>query len=226
MKAGVLMKDVCIQGNCGCGQSNCNCKSTTASFYWPAVIVAALVGVGLSFLFSLLSLAFGFSAFSTDAVGETVFNVGGFIGLTVLAILSMFLVGWIAGYLGRSFCVKRYYGELYGLTAWCLTLIFSILLAASSERLIAHTSYLVNKNVTPTAFTVAAERTVNKVTAIKNNLMTNTSHTVQEAKMDALAMTSFVTFFLFFIGALASCFGGKCALCCKKRCCELPKPSL
>jgi len=199
------MKDACT----GCDETTCHCKGGRIHFYWPAVIVAAFIGVGLSFLCSLLALAFGFNAFSTDSLGATVFNVGGFVGLVIAAIISMFIVGWIAGYLARPFCIKKYYGELYGLTAWCLTLILSILLATSSEKLITHTSYLVNKNITPIVFTITTEKITNKVAIIKNNQVAKTN-------VDVLAMTSFVTFFLFFIGALASSFGGRCALQCRR----------
>jgi len=195
------MKDTGLCGTLNEGKGNCGCGCGKCMFYWPAVIVAGLIGVGLSFLFTLLSLAFGFTAFSQSSTGALVFSTGGFVGLVITAVVSMFLVGWIAGYLGRPFCIKKYYGELYGLTAWCLTLILSILLAASSEKLIANTSYLVNKNVAPVSFTVTVEKMTTKVTGVKNT-------STPEKNAEALAMTSFATFFIFFIGALASSFGG------------------
>lgn len=33
---------------------------------------------------------------------------------------------------------------------------------------------------------------------------------------DATAMATFATFFIFFIGMLAACFGGRCAMMCAK----------
>lgn len=182
-------------------QTNCN----QTCFYWPAIIVAAIIGVGLSFLFTLLSLAFGFTAISYNPNGMGAFSVAGFCGLVLISIISMFGVGWLAGYLGRDYCTKKYYGELYGLTAWSLTLILTILLSGSVSKFIANTSYLVNKNATPISFTVTQ--------VIPENHIINTTH---EKNSDILATTTFSLFFIFLIGAISSCFGGRFAMFCNK----------
>jgi hypothetical protein len=172
-------------------------------FYWSAVIVAALIGVGLSFLFTLLCLAFGFTAFSMTAA-ETAFSIGGFIALSLAAIVSMFSVGWVAGYMAKPFCTNKCFSSLYGLTAWCLTLVLSILVASSMEKMIDNTAYLVNKNATPITF-VVANKIADKIPAMKKQ-----ADPVKTAEI--LAMTHFVTFFIFFIGALVSSFGARCAV--------------
>lgn len=187
-----------------------NCERYT--FLWPAVFVAAIIGTGLNFLFSLLGLAFGVSAFSTSADGMLAFSTGGFVALAILSIIAMFFVGWIAGYIARPFCFKRYYGELYGLTAWSLTLILTILLAGSVGTYLTNSTYIVNRHSTPITFSVTTVKTEHKATP---TVVTNT-----QADADALAMTLFATFSLFFLSALSSCFGGRCAIIfqCKKHC--------
>jgi len=203
---------------CTAGEGKCGCGSKKDLFYWPAVVIAALIGVGLTFLCSLLGLAFGFTAFSMNSTGATVFNVSGFVGLVIVAIISMFIVGWIAGSIGRPFYVRKYSGELYGLAAWSLALVLTILLAGPSERMIANTSYRVNRSVAVVAMaenpaTVGA-RVGAKVAGVKPNA-------TEKENAEALATASFVTFFLFFIGALISCFGGRCAQhFCRYACCD------
>ena len=64
-------------------------KCDNTCFYWPAIIVPAIVGVGFSFLFTLLSLAFGFTAFSYAPNGVGAFSVAGFCGLVILSIITM-----------------------------------------------------------------------------------------------------------------------------------------
>lgn len=179
---------------------------------WPAIVVAALIGVGLSFLITLLSLAFGFTAFSMDTTtGALALSIGGLVGLIVLSILAMFMVGWVAAYLGGSNCLHRYSGELYGLSAWSLTLILTILLSGSVGKFVANTSYLVNKNVMPISFNVAATTVENKIQNIRSN---------PEKNNEAIAGTTFIVFFIFFIGAISSCFGGRCAQLCVKGYCD------
>ena len=101
---------------------------------WTAVIVGALVGVGLTFLLALFSAAIGLSAFSMDSTGATTLAVGGFIGVVIGILVSMFLAGWVAGYLGRPYAMGRNLGVLYGFTAWCLALLLTASFAGPIGR--------------------------------------------------------------------------------------------
>lgn len=173
---------------------------------WSAIVMGAIIAISLSFLLNLLALAVGFSAFPAGANGQIAFGVGGFIGLVVCSFLAMFPAGWIAGYLGRSHCLRRKTGELYGLATWGLAGIISMALASSVGGFLAQSNYLVARNDMPMKFATATNAMVyepaKKVEAAADLSTTHVDTTT-------LGMVTFVTFFVFFIGAIAACFGGK-----------------
>jgi hypothetical protein len=68
------------------------------------------VGVGLSFLLNLFSIAIGLSLVTTSKEGIASLAIGGFLGLVISAIAAMFVAGTTSGYLGRSCCAKRNLG--------------------------------------------------------------------------------------------------------------------
>lgn len=172
---------------------------------WTAILSGALVGVGASFLLNLFCIGIGVSAFTPIQEGTTVLAVGGLIGLAVSAFISMFAAGWVAGYLGRPFAARRHLGELYGFITWSVALIITIVLASHVDKFIS--------NFSDTMIVVRPHAAV-------VNFTTNdaTQHTVNAAETatNAVAVTAFTTFFLFFIGAMASCFGGAVAMRCGK----------
>lgn len=178
-----------------------------AHTFWGPVIVSAIIGVGLSFLLSLLSISFGFIAFSPNSSGELAFSASGFIALTVLSVISMFFIGWLASYLGREAYLFRYAGELYGLGTWSLTLIISIVLASSTGKFITNYEHAVNHSLgTTTVGTTVAAHFENRL----ENRMSSEKSTI-EKKADVAGMTTFAVFFLFLIGGLSSCLGGRVA---------------
>ncbi|MFZ2315280.1 MAG: hypothetical protein WAW86_06455 [Gammaproteobacteria bacterium] len=206
------------------------CRTTSKHgkrcFSWSAVIVGALVAIGISFLLNMFSVAIGLTAFAhTDSA--TTLAVGGFIGMVIVAIVSMGFGGWVAGHMGAS---KAYchdgvyscnYGALYGFTAWCLALVFAVFMSAHMGSFVATSTAMLSGPVAvqgvansvdkkaPTVVTVQKSEESTKVTANVN---------VEDAAK-AAAMTTFMAFFLFFIGALsAAIFGHFAYACCCKRC--------
>ncbi len=97
---------------------------------WNAILVGALIGIGLSFLLNLFSVAIGLSIVKTTQEGLATLAIGGFIGLLIGTIVSMFVAGLAAGYLGRPYSIKRNLGIVYGFTTWCSALILMMLLAS------------------------------------------------------------------------------------------------
>ncbi len=189
---------------------------------WSAIIVGALIGIGLSFLLSLFSIAIGLSIVTTSKEGLVSLAIGGFLGLAISSIVSMFVAGTAAGYLGRSYCVKRNLGVLYGFTTWCLALILTTLLTSNMGHYVSSYSAFITN---PTAVIASEDR---NMPAMSQSIQDNTSVvTVNTQKAtNALGYTSFLMFVLFFLGALACCFGGHfgmaCNSCsegyCKKHC--------
>lgn len=175
---------------------------------WSAIIIGAFVAIGLSFLLNVFGLAISLSAFTTNA-GATTLAVGGFIGMLIGTIASMFVAGWVAGYLSRFFCFHRNLGVLYGFATWCLALILTLLLASSASHFISARYYSLSDptgNIVHVTDNASAPIVSQQTTAHSNSNINNTQTTVNAPK--ALALSLFIMFILFFIGALSSCFGG------------------
>src|SRR5687767_10657531 len=89
--------NMCVAtGACKCG---CGCRPKAIS--WTAILAGALVGMGLTFLLNTFSIGIGLSLVRTTEDGLTSLAIGGFIGLLIGAIVSMFAAGFTAGCLGK-----------------------------------------------------------------------------------------------------------------------------
>ncbi len=183
---------------------------------WSAIFVGAFVGVGLSFLLGLFSLAIGLSIVTTTKEGMATLAIGGFIGLAISAIVSMFVAGTAAGYLGRFYCAKRNLGVLYGFTTWCLALILTVLLTSHMGHYVAGYAKFISD---PTAVMVTYDR---GMPAMSQSVQDNTSVVTVNAQKTTndLGYTSFLIFVLFFIGAVSSCFGGHYGMACDRVFCK------
>jgi hypothetical protein len=193
------MNDVQMQGH----HHHCHHKSIS----WTAVITGALVGVGLSFLLNLFSVSIGLSAFTTSTDGLSTLAVGGFIGMLIGAIVTMFITGWVAGYLGQPYCGEKNLGVLYGFTAWCFSLVLAVLLASSFGHFV--TSYTAAVSNPPAAKVNMTIDDSAPIVSEQKRASGGSEVTVNTEKAaNAIGATAFVTFILFFVGALSSCFGG------------------
>jgi hypothetical protein len=81
-------------------QSHMGCPKRIS---WSAILAGALVGIGLSFLLNLFSIAMGLSFVSTTKEGLLTLVVSGLIGLVAGTIFVSFSSGFTAGYLCRFF---------------------------------------------------------------------------------------------------------------------------
>jgi len=183
---------------------------------WSAILFSALIGFGLTFLFNMFAIAVGLSAFDSDPDGNTTLAIGGFIGLVVASILAMFIAGSISGYLGRPYCTKRNLGELYGFGTWCAMLLISIVFVANVGQLLSQYNFMVDRNITTIRYTSnQAAPIVSEPTNVHANNASQVTVNTEKAA-NALGQATFIVFFLFFIGALASMFGGRCGMSCRK----------
>ncbi len=185
---------------------------------WSAILFSALIGFGLTFLFYMFALSIGLTAFSSGPDGNTTLAVSGFVGLVVAAFISMFIAGWLSGYLGRQYCTKRNLGEVYGFATWSVVLLLTIMLVAHVGQLLTHYNYIVDRNATVISYTSnEAAPLVSEQTKMHADDTSTTQVTVNAEKAtNAVGQATFVIFFLFFIGALASMFGGRCGMSCRK----------
>jgi hypothetical protein len=182
---------------------------------WSAIVAGALVSLGLNFLLNLFGIAIGLSALRTAHPGVMTLAVGGFMGLAIGVIAAMFFSGWVAGYLGRTCCFNRHCGALYGFITWCLSLLLTIVLAVHIGQFMSMRSHSLSH---PTATVIVA--TINDDVSTlyeKNQKRTDftsnetTAINAEKAGND-LGKSLFLTFILFFLGAISSCFGGYCGL--------------
>lgn len=202
-----------INENCGTAdQYKVRCVS------WSAIVIGALVGVGLSFLLNLFSVSIGLSLVTTSQSGMTTLAVGGFVALLISVFVAMFVAGTTAGYLGRSHCLKRNLGVIYGFTAWCLALILSVLLASHILKFVSnYTNFITNQ----ATVSITQNTNMPAVTAVQKGANTSAVVVNTQKATNNLGYASFLVFILFAVGALASCFGGHFGMTCvcNKSCC-------
>jgi len=169
---------------------------------WKPIIAGALVAVGLGFLLNLFSVAIGLSAFTVTSEGAEKLVFGGFLGIGIGILASMFAAGWLAGYLGQRHCFKRHLGALYGFLTWCLALIIAVFMAHHVHDYIVYYGHFISG--APDLIDV-------------NNATGNTAATVAE-QTKSLVISTYIVFALFFLSAFAASLGGHCGMrhVCKK----------
>lgn len=170
---------------------------------WSAIFAGAIAGVGANFLFNLLALSLGIDSFSIDSPGETRFSYSGIAGFILFAVLAMFFTGFIAGILTPKF-KNKIWGLLYGFLSWCVLLIFTIILITN---FIQYTAF--HTNFSSNLVAVKIQNNSPMLTETKAHALKNTPLSFNiETHKKIITLNAYFTFFLFFVGALSSMFGG------------------
>jgi hypothetical protein len=192
-----------------CENHECITSYSNKKISWPAIFVGALVGIGIGFLLNLFGIAIGLSVLSVND-GAVSMAIGGLIGIAISVIVSSFMTGLIASYVGcpESCCARQ--GILYGFTAWSVSL---ILMAAITVPLGTYAlSYA--KFITKPAFLGHSSLVISEGAQSADIVTVDTHALVTEA--------AFLVFFLFFLGAFSSTLGGylgtSCRKCDKQKC--------
>jgi hypothetical protein len=181
-------------------------KGFVKCFSWSAVFVGALVGLGLSFLLHLFGIAIGLTAYSTSAEGTKALAIGGFIGIVLTTIISMYVAGLATGYLARPYCYKRHLATTYGFTTWSVMLVVAVLLSTHMGRFVdVSTNMLSNSHYVE----VTNEPSAPVVSSTDNTTTVNA-----DKAANLLGTAAFISFFLFLVGAISSCLGAHHGLCC------------
>ena len=165
-------------------------------FSWTAIFVGALIGLGLTFLLNLLSLAIGMSIF-TEQTNQTIsFSFIGIVGFFLVAVISMFTTGWIAGKLTILSSIRKHWGFLYGFSAWCVSFIMTVILLMNTLQFTQFHSNFTSKNLT--------------AIKISNQLpmLTQSEGSNAETNKKVIALNAYVTFIFFLVGAISSALGG------------------
>jgi len=194
---------------------------------WGAIIAGAFVGVGLGFLLNVFGFAIGLSAFTNTASGLLTLAVGGFIGMLIGVIATMFFSGWVSGYLARAHCHHYCVGALYGFITWCLTLMLTIAFTTHVSHFVADNFNHMTKN--NMAYISVSNDSNAPVITHESDEDSNVSNTTvnMESAANTVGEMAYVAFILFLVGAFASTIGGYYGVKCgSRRCCDkLVEPS-
>lgn len=152
-----------------------------------SIIIGSFIAIGLSFLFNLLNVGVGISAYQSQS-GNISLAVGGFIWLLIGSCITMLIVGWATSLLSQTSC--KIIGIIHGFSAWCLSL--SILLFITLYALKLTTESLTTL-ITSMPFT---------------SLLTHSINTWANPPVKYTAGGIWAFFIIFLIGAFASCIGG------------------
>ena len=176
---------------------------------WSAIIVGALIGVGLSFLLNLFGVAIGLSAFSMSEDGGASLAIGGLVGLIVSTMVAMFFAGFSAGHLGRLYVPKRNMGLAYGFTTWSVSIILSALLTTHVGSYVKTYS----DNVTQQGIIVVDDDASSSHSRHGKPQMTAVT---PKQISGGIALGAFIVFGLFFVGAFSSCLGAHYGMSCRE----------
>lgn len=165
-------------------------------FSWTAVFVGALVGLGLNFLLNLISLAVGISIFSQQTLDTVSFSLWGIVGFILVAVFSMFFTGWIAGRLTILPSIRKYWGCLYGFSAWCLSFIMTVILLMNTLQFTQFHSNFTSKNIH--AIKISNQQP----------MLTESQGSNSETDKKTIGLNAYVTFIFFLLGACSSTLGG------------------
>jgi hypothetical protein len=190
---------------------------------WSAIIAGAIVAFTTSFLLNLFGVAIGLAAFTNTQAGVKAFAIGGFIGLIIVAIASMFLGGMVAGHLGRRYCVRRNLGVLYGILTFGISLFMVVLLTHPMTKFLSqyneglygpsYRNTAVIANPTSSSSTIiSSESAITQVPAVDS---TSSSAAATEKNTNDVGKVALLTFVLFAIGAFSACLGGHCGMTSK-----------
>ncbi len=174
---------------------------------WTAIFVGALVGLGLTFLLTLFSVAIGLSAVTVNKSGTSAIAIGGLCGIAIAIVASMITAGYASGYLGRIYAPKRNLGILYGFTTWGV----SLLLCTAVWSHIGQYAATYSQSVIGS--TVVIENMGSAATNKDNSEQKTTKTKLPSANM---ACSAYIIFGLFFLGAFSTCFGACCGMRCER----------
>lgn len=198
------------------------CAPCCKGISWSAILAGAFVAIGLSFLLYAFGTAIGLSAFTvTDNI--TSVAIGGFVAMLFGSIVAMFVSGWVAGYLNRRCCHENCTGALSGFLAWSVAIIITALITAQLGQLLTvnyttvSTAPTANIRITPSIYGEITPSA--KGNAIAEHAKSGESRAIahEEKLVSNVSKALFLTFLLFFVGALASAIGGHCGMMgCRK----------
>ncbi len=174
-------------------QADNGCISKSLS--WGAVLTGALVALGLTFLFNLLTIALGLSLYTQNADGAKMLTFAGYAWVLIGGYIILFLSGWVAGRLVHHHCILHWCnGILHGFVTWTVYLILSMLV-------LSYMATPASVSLLRTTFMTITDKTTTPTPNTQND-SSSTPQTVHKA-----GHAAFGSFFIFFVGALGCAAG-------------------
>lgn len=171
---------------------------------WSVVFAAALIGLGLNFLFNLFLLAIGLTIFVLSPENKVVFSVLSFIGFACIAIIVMFTTGWMAGKTSPPYYTKRIWAIYPGFVTWSLLLVLTIILLMNMIQFVSFHSNFTSK---PNLVGIKIINNYPMLTESKNISASTFKPSDIEKETKIITLNATVSFLLFLIGASACSFG-------------------
>jgi hypothetical protein len=169
---------------------------TNSAISWTAILAGAIVGFGLNFLLNFLGLALGLSIFTEKIHHTLAVSMSGSIAFILVAVISMFSAGWVAGRLTQHSLMRKTWGIVYGFISWSILLIMTVILITNMIQF----SYF------HTSFT-SKELTGIRITN-QQPMLTEAQSVNADIKNKTITLNAQITFLIFLLGASSSCIGG------------------
>ncbi|MGL5741896.1 MAG: hypothetical protein ACRCXC_04775 [Legionella sp.] len=177
---------------------------------WTAIFVGAFTALGLGFLLNLLGIAIGLSALKIISNGSITLAYWDVLAIIFGVVLSMFVAGYVAGYLGRLYCPERNLGIIYGFTTWVMALILTAAIIGHLGQYVSTYRFTYTNTIPNTVVAVQVNQIATPVgiASITTPTKQGEQALVQvNVTPNELVSGAFIVFALFFLGALFTCFG-------------------
>ncbi len=201
---------------------NEHCQPCGKIISWNAILIGALVALGLTFLFNLLTVAIGLTLFTKDPSGQMILTFAGFAWILIGGYVILFLAGWAAGRIvSHRHSLHGANGALHGFLAWTAYLLISLFalshMAADSAAVLLRT-VAVNTQ-TQNEITLSSPNVSNNDVA--NTRAESRAESREEVKkINKSGLATFATFFIFLVGAIGCCVGASYGIRESRRCHE------
>lgn len=184
---------------------NEHCQPCGKYISWSAISGGALVALGLTFLFNLLTVAMGLSLFTQNPSGKMILTFAGFAWILIGIYIILFLSGWVTGRIvHHKHSLHGANGCLHGFLVWTAFLIISLFvlshMASDSAAVLLRTT-TINAQIDNEVTAASATESTDGSSNVK---MKNTQETKNIHKR---GLETFATFFIFLIGAIGCCAG-------------------
>ncbi len=193
-------------------------------FSWKAVLVGALVGFGLIFLFNLLTVAGGLSIYTRTEKGLEVLVSLAYLWTLVGSFLMLFIAGVVT-----SMILWHYQSSdtghymVHGFVTWVLYILISLAFIAhlNEATIVTLPQNFLNVSTT-TLDTTDATATVNSATSspvTSNSSNKGNIDVATQKEVHKIGLATLGAFFIFFVEVIGCCFGAHCGMeHCQRRC--------